>query len=257
LQLRKFYDEVELITDRYGHGLLIDKMELPYTNVRVEMDVLNEYHPQLYAIGKIFAYSLQDKPFLHVDSDVFIWERFRPELEKSSLICQNIENGAYYNRWYLNVFLEMAKNLDQYPHYMDGSINKNGCIVSLNAGILGGNDIGFFREFTREARAFVDNNAHKLSGIRVDLFNCIYEQFLAYAMAEARGVPIACYNPDFTEIWTNVMDFTGVPRHVKYIHAVGKLKKTRSVVEAMEDRLEMDYPDQYFRIMNLLRTNQI
>jgi hypothetical protein len=76
-------------------------------------------------------------------------------------------------------------------------------------------------------------------------------------MAEERGVSLAYYNPNFTEIWTNVMDFTGVPRHVKYIHAMGMFKKTRSVVEAMEDRVEMDYPDQYFRIINLLRTNQI
>ena len=257
LQLRQFYDEVELVTDKDGYELLIEKMGLPYTSVKVILDDLKDYHPDLYALGKIHAYSVQEKPFIHVDGDVFIWERFNSDFENSALLCQNMESGTDYNRWYLNVFMEVAENFEFYPDVMDKSISKNNCIVAINAGIIGGNDMEFFRDFTKEAIDFVNRNLKHLPRIKVDLFNTIFEQFLFYAMAEQRGLKINLYNPLFEQIWAEISDFTRVPSKVKYIHTIGKLKKSRYIIEAMEDRLAMDYPEHYFRIMNLLRTNQI
>jgi hypothetical protein len=257
LQLRQYYDEVELVTDKEGYELLIDKMQLPYTSVKLELDELKDYHPKLYALGKIHAYRIQDKPFIHVDGDVFIWERFGKDFEDSALLCQNMESGVDYNRWYLNVFVEVAERFEFYPDIMDRSISKNDCIVAINAGIIGGNDIGFFKDFTKEAIEFVDRNIAHLPKIRVDLFNTIFEHFLFYAMAEERKLKITCYNPLFEQIWAEVSDFSRVPSAVKYIHTIGKLKKSRYVIEAMEDRLAMDYPEYYSRIINLLRTHQI
>jgi len=58
LQFKKYYSEVELITDKLGKELLIDKLELPYTSVKVELDQLNSYHSDLWALGKIVKYNL-------------------------------------------------------------------------------------------------------------------------------------------------------------------------------------------------------
>ena len=87
-QIRKFYDEVELYTDSFGYEVLIEKLQLPYTKVHVVLDEMNEYPKDLWAIAKIKAYQLQDKPFLHVDGDVFIWEKFDEELLKQDIIVQ-------------------------------------------------------------------------------------------------------------------------------------------------------------------------
>lgn len=48
-QLRKYYDEVELFTDSLGYTILIEKLKLPYTNVHVVLDELNNYHNNLWA----------------------------------------------------------------------------------------------------------------------------------------------------------------------------------------------------------------
>src|ERR1700730_5036463 len=92
LQFRSFYDEVELVTDRYGYDLLINQLELPYTNVKIVLDDLNDFHSDLWALGKIYAYSLQDEPFIHADGDIYIWEKFSDKIENAELVAQNIEN---------------------------------------------------------------------------------------------------------------------------------------------------------------------
>src|SRR5215213_9355428 len=63
LQLRKYYSEVELVTDNLGKFILIDCMQLPYTKVVVRLNEIDHYDSSLWALGKIFAYSLQTTPF--------------------------------------------------------------------------------------------------------------------------------------------------------------------------------------------------
>ena len=60
--------------------MLIDKLGLPYTNVFCDLDKLNGYHTQLWALPKLHTYTQQETSFLHVDSDVFIWEKFDDKL---------------------------------------------------------------------------------------------------------------------------------------------------------------------------------
>ncbi len=64
LQFRKYYDDVELITDEIGYNILIEKLKLPYTKVDVCLDKINHYHEDLWALGKIYAYSIQNTPFI-------------------------------------------------------------------------------------------------------------------------------------------------------------------------------------------------
>ena len=81
LQLNKFYNNVELITDSRGKELLIDKLKLPYKNVRIELDNLNfDCSPQLWVTNKIYSYTLHNEPFLNVDGDVYIFQPFPDDL---------------------------------------------------------------------------------------------------------------------------------------------------------------------------------
>jgi len=91
LQLKQFYPEVVLYCDHAYAEMLIDNLQLPYTDVICNLDGLNKYHPQLWALPKIYTYSQQENPFLHVDGDVFIWREFSDYLLKGDLIAQNIE----------------------------------------------------------------------------------------------------------------------------------------------------------------------
>ena len=48
-QLRRYYDDVTLVTDSQGYDVLINKLHLPYTDVIVSLDCLNHYNPNLFA----------------------------------------------------------------------------------------------------------------------------------------------------------------------------------------------------------------
>ena len=48
-QLRRYYDDVTLVTDSQEYDVLINKLHLPYTDVIVSLDCLNHYNPNLFA----------------------------------------------------------------------------------------------------------------------------------------------------------------------------------------------------------------
>jgi hypothetical protein len=254
LQFKKFYDKVELVTDSLGYDLLINKLELPYTNVDVSLDHLNDYNPDLWALGKIYAYSIQKEPFIHADGDIFVYKKFDDSFENSALICQNIEKGFdFYN----GVFKSIEENFDYIPDYLIESKIKNNQIIAVNAGLLGGSHLDFFKEYTDESFRFVDRNIANLDKIDVGMFNVIFEQFLFRAIAEKKKVDINCYLENVNHAFDGLADFTSLPDKGKYIHTVGHYKGIQYIGDLLEHRLLTDHPDYYYRIMNLIRTNQI
>src|SRR5260370_31176140 len=80
--------ETVLITDAHGKRLLVDQLGLSFTEVSTELDRLKDVSIDWWAIGKLVAYSLQDRPFLHIDSDVFLWKPLPAHLESAPVIAQ-------------------------------------------------------------------------------------------------------------------------------------------------------------------------
>ncbi len=70
LQLKRFYSDVEIFANSSAAKLLIDELELPYDKINITHDNFHLPHNNLWALPKIFTYSLQEAPFLHVDGDV-------------------------------------------------------------------------------------------------------------------------------------------------------------------------------------------
>ena len=71
LSLRENYNNVVFYTDSNGYKVFIELLKLPYTDVVVQYDDLPcpDIH---WAYPKIFTYSLQKEPFIHVDGDVLV-----------------------------------------------------------------------------------------------------------------------------------------------------------------------------------------
>lgn len=254
LQFRKYYDEVELVTDEPGYKLLVEKLRLPYTSVKVLLNNINGYHADLWALGKIYAYSVQETPFIHADGDVYIWEKFPPEIDNARLLAQNLEiNHNYYEPPYRKI----KSNLNFIPPVILRSIEANGEIRSVNAGIIGGSDIALLKEYTALAFEFVDKNYDDLLKIDIGSFNCFFEQVLFHAIAEAKKVPVQFLLRDVNYAFDGLLEFAGVPGVTKYIHCIGLSKKAEHIGVHLARRLQIDYPDWYYRIQNLLYTSQI
>jgi len=253
LQFRKYYDEVELITDQLGYYILIDLLKLPYTSVRIELDNLNNYDTGLWALGKIYSYSIQEQPFLHCDGDVYIWEKLPPHVDTASLVCQNIENANFYKP----ILDSIREHFSFIPEIFPADQNGGSEIKAANAGVMGGTDLDFFKKFTQLAFEFVNRNAPHLDKTDVGMLNVIFEQLFFYALAKNRSAEVSCILKDVNEAFDGLAEFTAAPGVIKYIHTIGYYKRFEYIGEMLSFRLQCDYPDYYYRIDSLIRNRQL
>lgn len=254
LQLRSFYDEVELITDRNGKRLLIDDLGLPYSKTSIALDILNGFDPDLWALGKIYAFSLQETPFIHVDGDIFIWERFSKRIEEAELVAQNLE---YNFPFYKEVLLGLMNTSAYIPEVILNNYKSAFFISAFNAGIIGGNNIPFFRDYVYEALKLVHINQDRRGNISSGMFNAFYEQHLYYCMARKKKVRVECYTDSIREYELNtdlkgLLQFRQAPASTGYIHLFGDdAKKDVDICEELARKLRNDYPEYYERVLHV------
>ncbi len=248
LQFKKYYQHVELVTDSNGKQLLKDYLELPYDDVKVDLDSYNNFHPDLWAISKLHAYTIQTEPFLHVDSDVFIWDRLR-EVENKPLIAQNEDIGFEF---YYKVWKEIQKHFLYIPEYMNSDYNSKLQINSCNAGIFGGTDVAFIKEFACEALEFLNKNISNYSGVNLGSTVLIYEQYLFSSLARSKKKEVSYLFDQMSSSYLEVSTFSTVPSKRKYVHLVGSAKRNKIACENLEYRLRFEYPDYYYYVLELL-----
>lgn len=82
LKLRKHYEDLHLCTDSNGYAILIDQLNLPQSLAEICYDNI-EFDKNQWGISKILTYAAQTKPFIYVDADGFIWDKFSEELEQA------------------------------------------------------------------------------------------------------------------------------------------------------------------------------
>jgi len=248
-QLVRHHKVVELYTDRFGYEILITKLQLPYTKVHVVLDELNSYHKDLWAIAKIKTFQMQDEPFLHVDGDVFVWESLTDKFENANLITQNLEITTDY---YGKMWNDISPNLTFMPSEMANYNNKISNFA-CNMGIIGGNDINFFKEYSKKSIAFVDNNINSWSNINGFNFNIFFEQVLFYEFAKIKNLKVDFLFEEVSEdnSYKGFGDFQKVP-HKTYLHLLGVFKRNASICKSMEVYIMKYYSESYSKITKLI-----
>src|SRR5215471_2704291 len=92
---RRHYPDTMLVTDFAGKKLLVDSLGLEFGTVSTELEYLRDADPDWWALGKLMAYSIQDRPFVHIDTDVFLWKPLAPEAAEAPVLAQCPE---YFHR---------------------------------------------------------------------------------------------------------------------------------------------------------------
>lgn len=254
LLLSRYYKDIELVTDSLGKYLLINTLRLPYTRVVEVLDSINHYDSSLWAMGKLIAIQQQQSPFLHVDSDVYIWASFARDLEEAPLVAQNLEQGYPFYATLLN-------QINMHFPYIPESVRANGLRMhsanAYNAGILGGNNLDFFRAFTKEAIQFVDNNVGALHKVDLSMFNCMYEQHLFYCLSRKWELPVHCYSQTIQEDRIN-LEFKGIhnfihaPESREYMHLFGDIKKNPLICQTLYNKLKHSFPQYLERVEHVV-----
>jgi hypothetical protein len=245
LQLRKFNDDLELITDNRGKEILIDKLHLPYTKVSTSLEDINDYDESLWAIGKIHAYQQQAAPFLHVDGDVFVFDEFDEKCQVAPLVALHPHNAYLDSEFTQTVMLELHAAGVLFPRWIQRK--PAGMQFSINAGIIGGNDVAFFQQFSAEAFRFVKDNIHKIHGDNRGDFNTIFEQLLFYEMVQDKPIHYG-YNNDW-----HLYSFANAFEKNQLVHGRSDIRQQNGIIEALLFRLMMQfYPSYFFTINDLL-----
>lgn len=248
LQLRKYYDQVELVTDRAGKEILIDFLQLPYTSVRVELDAINTYDAGLWSIGKVYTHGLQDQPFLHVDSDVIITAPFPKSVTEAGIVTQSLEKGyPPFSGGHKTIWEAFTCR----PHYF-GEIYASEYTDCCNAGIVGGNDMDFLSRYVTEVFDFLERNMDPILQTAVPLdAGCvavILEQVVLHAYAQHCGKDITyLLYPEHNDLG-QVGIFQAAARNHHYTHCYGYFKKLRVTYAYLEWMLQAHYPAYYQRI---------
>ncbi len=200
-------------------------------------------------MGKFIAYELQNTSFLHVDGDVFVWEKIG--FASEDLIVQS-KTDFRRHAFYGEIRDVLYNKLSFVPGEIFSQLEASGDIIAINAGIIGGNDIKFLKAYAKRAIDFLDHNLSKRGSIPSQLFNMLFEELFFYCLAkhEKKNVFFLFYQMD--KDFSQVLNFHLVPKIQNYIHTVGHAKRNPLACRQVEFRLRYEFPEYYERVLELL-----
>jgi len=253
LQLHQLYGNITLYANSRAARLLIDTLQLPYADVILAHDELTLIHPELWALSKIYTYSLQEQPFLHIDGDVFPFSPFKSDLLEGELVAQNVEVAT--ENHYMRTQNELMQYFTFFPPCVKRDFESAVPFQACNAGILGGHNLSFFHDYAASAFEYVYQNTDSLKYINVSNFNVFFEQHLFYALAKEKGIPVNVLFDGVIEDngYRNMGDFHDVPFNCNYLHLLGHFKRDEFTCIQMAAKLRELYPGYYERIVALFR----
>ena len=252
LSLREHYDEVVLYTDQEGYNVLINKLHLPYTEVNVVYDK-NLYLPHHWAYAKIKTYSMQTKPFIHVDGDVYLPKPIPKNIINAPLIAQNKEIGTGYYRDMMYRVLHNPRM--QLPVCVTKGLQEDS-IGSYNMGVFGGSNLHFINQYCNEVQKFLNRNEMNNSENVNSKIECnvFFEQILFAALVEEKQEQVCCViNHDMYDQGYTISEFCNLYKFYEYPmhHLLGGHKRNIYVQRMLRHSLAYMYPTMFKTIFEL------
>ncbi|HEY1294534.1 MAG TPA: DUF6734 family protein [Chloroflexota bacterium] len=249
---RPHFERTVLITDDEGARMLIDGVGLRFDQVWPLLNVLDDEDPLWWSLGKLFAYRAQTEPFVHIDSDCFLWKPLPARMLEADVLAQSPERfdwggGSYYHPEALPPVIAAERGWlpDALAWYL--SIQGN---AALNCGVFGGNNLEFIRGYADQAIHMVQHPANREVwrhfGDRISE-NLIAEQYLLAACiddARARGVGL---DVQYLFESTDRAFEPGLAARAGFTHLIGLAKADPDLARRLDRRIRHDYPEYYAR----------
>jgi hypothetical protein len=143
-QLRKYYNDVNLITDENGKEIF---KNINWTSIDTSLENLPKNYKYIWALGKIMAYKLiaeKNEPFIHLDYDIFLIKKFSEKILNSEIIMHSKEIfpsrkakhsygiEEFYNQCPSKYIAENSRKIE----------------IVYNTGIVGGKNYLFFKKYS-------------------------------------------------------------------------------------------------------------
>lgn len=254
-QAQRHYRETVLVTDRAGRRLLIDQLGLPFVHVSTELERLAHVDPAWWALGKFVAYSLQDQPFVHLDTDVFLWKPLPKAVAGSPVFTQCPEfyaNGSKPSVGAIeHAFTERGIALP--IEWTWARSMRQNYFREENCGIMGGSHVDFIRHYSCAALDLVLNpeNGMVWSGFSDNgMHNFTLEQFFLAACLDFHNAhPDSLYHGvTVRRLFSSVSEACDTTHAARagYTHLLGGAKSHPAVAKRLEERTLREDPF-YFR----------
>ena len=259
---RRHYPDTVLVTDEAGKRLLVDGLGLPFAQVSTELERLAGADVGWWMAGKLVAYSLQDRPFLHLDSDVFLWKALPPYVANAPVVAQCPEYYHGANEWCGPRDIEAAFAAEgcPLPAEWEWARSKGGSIFKEeNCGIVGGAHLPFLHYYAGTALDLIFNPAYAPAWARVpdkSGYNQIIEQFMLAACVEYhRFHPTSPYRDVRIKHLFRSWDDAFNPHHAAragFTHLLGGAKSSPAVARRLMDRMRREDPGYFARCERML-----
>ena len=259
---RQHYPESVLYTDSDGAALLVDDLGLNFTHVSTELDQLSYADPQWWTLGKLSAYRAQSKPFVHIDTDVFLWKPIESHIASSGVFTQNPEGFPFNGgSWYRpRLYDERIKQQNGWaPQEWHWYVSRCGD-QALCCGVLGGQRADFISYYADTAIKFLTHpkNQSIWAGMEHKVGdNILFEQYflsacIAYhkehSTSAFNGLSDACLFQSTEETY-----HTNRAREIGYTHLIGGAKRNDHLANRLEARVARDYPKQHAQCLHYLK----
>ncbi|MFD2937752.1 DUF6734 family protein [Spirosoma flavum] len=247
LLLARHFDTCSLVSDEKGTQL-VERLQLPYTRISTELESIKRIN-FLWMPNKVYSYSIQQEPFVHVDIDAYLFNNLDEKLKNAPLFAQNFEYD-------LDTYVEAYEDIHTYFSYIPEFIKKDalGRLTAVNAGIIGGNNTQFFNELINVLNDFLEKNDAHIRKCRYTPLNIFAEQFLFKNYADAKNIPIDYLTPrEFGPPCDYQMaDFVQLPNDNAYVHLMN-YKRNPTACEQLAQRLWLESPELYERVITVCR----
>ena len=250
-----------LVTDVFGKKLLVDYLQLPYDKVIVELDKLNKYNSGLWALGKIYTYSIMNEPFIHIDFDYFLANKFEQSVIEAPLVAY-VNDIIKVNNGYglmLDNYLEKLNVSNKVKRFIHNRYQE-----AHNAGVLGGTELNIFKELWEIVTDTIARNEilieQHMNSHRATIagYNVILEQYFFSCLANESKIDVVCLEKSEL-INENKALFPATTLKYYPQKNIHLLNNKSSVIEAifLEQILLVENFDSFLRIDDLIKANII
>ena len=246
LTIRKHNKKVYLYTDTQGEELMSDLLRLPFEDISLSLNDLDNEDHRLWIRGKMHVIEQQKEPFIHVDNDIYTWEPFP---SPPGFIVQS--RFPIWGEYKLSLN-EIFANFEYIPECLQERPSEKTTVA--NVGLIGGHDIDFFQKFCDTSRNLLERNRKFLPLIDVGGFNQMMEEYLFTSMLRYEKKDVFYLMESFnTRFPPSHLNFSLVPVVYKYIHLIGRHKQSAFACEQLELRLKYEFPEHYDRVLEVVR----
>jgi hypothetical protein len=246
LSIKEYYPNLHLVTDDRGLEIFRDTLQLPYESFSTDLNELNNYPKSLWALGKLYTYRIQETPFCHIDGDVFFFGQVLDSIVDKDFFCQSFD---FDEALYVSVQNQVKTHFDVIPKAFETDSFED--IRLINAGVIGGHDLPFFKEYANTAFQLIDQNIDKIHLINTGSFNLYFEQFLMSNMIHQSHREMGLLFPDPITTDLLISRFHSLPNESQYVHLANTLKRETIFLEQVVSRFQAEYPEYFDHFSNI------